>query len=95
MRPTRHSLTIAHIIGIGVGLVLLIVGIVRLFLPLECSGHALEAGQVCHDTVKGRAVVRTFDEQRSLRDTTDGFLIVGGLVVVTGSAVLLHRTTRP
>ncbi|MEU6585303.1 hypothetical protein [Nocardia sp. NPDC046763] len=31
----------------------------------------------------------------SLRDSTDGFLIVGGLVVAAGSAVLLRRTTRP
>ncbi|MEV6098373.1 hypothetical protein [Nocardia sp. NPDC051981] len=94
MRPTRRSLRIAHTIGIAVGLVLLIAGIVRLFLPLECSGHTLEPGQECHDTVKGRQVVRTFNEQRSLRDSTDGFLIVGGLVVAAGSAVLLRRTTH-
>ncbi|MGV9664854.1 hypothetical protein ACWDUL_11535 [Nocardia niigatensis] len=94
MRPTRRSLRIAHLIGIAVGLVLLTAGIVRLFLPLECRGHALEPGQECHDTAKGRAVVRTFDEQRSLRNSTDGFLIVGGLVVAAGSAVLLRRTTR-
>ncbi|MFE3988882.1 hypothetical protein ACFXPR_30755 [Nocardia tengchongensis] len=92
MRPTRRSLKIAHTIGIVIGLALLLIGVIRLFLPLECAGHRMEAGQVCHDTNKGRAVVRTFDEQRSLRNSTDGFLIVGGAVVAAGSALLLRRT---
>ncbi|WP_433672247.1 hypothetical protein ACQP06_11735 [Nocardia sp. CA-136227] len=85
---------IAHTIGIAVGLALLLAGVIRLFLPVECDGHTMERGQVCHDTDKGRAVVRTFDEQRSLRDSTTGFLIVGGVIVAAGSAVLLRRTLR-
>ncbi|MGY4099599.1 hypothetical protein ACW2Q0_08565 [Nocardia sp. R16R-3T] len=86
---------IAHTIGIGVGLVLLIAGIIRLLLvPVECSGHQMEPGQVCAETDKGRPVVRTFDQQQSLRNTTDGFLIVGGFAVAAGSAVLLRRVSR-
>ncbi|MEU1210186.1 hypothetical protein [Nocardia sp. NPDC005825] len=85
---------IAHTIGIAVGLALLLTGLFRFSLPVECHGHAMDLGQVCHDTDKGRPVVRSFDEQRSLRDSIDGFLIVGGVIVAGGSAALLWRTRR-
>ncbi|MFE3753157.1 hypothetical protein ACFXO9_02510 [Nocardia tengchongensis] len=85
---------IAHTLGVAVGLALLLTGLIRLSLPVECHGHAMDLGQVCHDTEKGRPVTRSFDEQRSLRDSTDGFLTVGGLIVAAGSAVLLRRTLR-
>lgn len=85
---------IAHTIGIALGLALLLAGLIRLSLPVECHGRSMDIGQVCHDTSKGRPVVRTFDEQRSLRDSTTGFLVVGGVIVAAGSAVLLRRTLR-
>ncbi|MGW4353998.1 hypothetical protein ACWELJ_18115 [Nocardia sp. NPDC004582] len=85
---------IAHTIGVAVGLALMLAGMIRLSLPVECHGRSMDIGQVCHDTNKGSAVVRTYDEQRSLRDSTTGFLIVGGVIVAAGSAVLLRRTLR-
>ncbi|MGW4244032.1 hypothetical protein [Nocardia sp. NPDC004722] len=95
MRPSPRSLTIAHRIAVVVGLLLLIAGVARaLLIPIECSGHRMESGQICVDTEKGRTVSRTFDQQRSLRHSTDGFLIVGGVLVVAGSAVLLRRGAR-
>ncbi|WP_433593671.1 hypothetical protein [Nocardia sp. CA-145437] len=85
---------IAHTIGVVVGLALMLIGLFRLSLPVECDGHSMNIGQVCHETSKGRPVVRSYDEQRSLRDSTTGFLVVGGVIVAAGSAVLLRRTLR-
>ncbi|WP_040810465.1 hypothetical protein [Nocardia concava] len=71
---------------------MLLVGLGRmLLLPLDCAGDRMDPGQVCTTTEKGHTVTRSFEQQRSLRQTTDGFLIVGGLVVGAGSAVLLIR----
>ena len=94
-RPSRRSLVIAHVIGIVVGVVIFAAGIARfLWLPVECSGHLMEPGQTCTDLEKGRVVSRSFDQQRSLLHVTNGFLIVGGLVVAAGSAIQLRRMTR-
>ncbi len=91
-RPSRRSMVIANKIGIVVGLVLIGVGIVRLLLlPVECSGRPMSPGQTCTDLEKGRVVTRSFDQQRSLHNTTDGFFLVGGVVVAAGSALQLRR----
>lgn len=94
-RPSRRSLVIANRIGIVVGAVLIAIGIARLLLlPVECSGQPMLPGQTCTDLEKGRVVTRTYDQQRSLHDTTDGFFIVGGVVAAAGSAFQLRRVTR-
>lgn len=94
-RPTRRSLVIANRIGIVVGALLLVAGVLRIMLlPVECLGQQMVPGQLCTDTEKGRTVTRTFDQQRSLYDATNGFLIVGGGIVAAASAIALLRISR-
>lgn len=96
MPKTRsRTMVIAHGIGLGVGAILLCVGLWRLLLlPVECSGREMALDQVCTGVEKGQRVSRTFDQQRALRDSTTGFLIVGGFVVAAGSGGLLVREIR-